>query len=297
MLQPLVVTVILNNQRCEDTLACLASLAQSTYPQMRHIVLHLGTVDEMATIQSAYPAAHITHLQDNLGYAGNNNIGIRMALEMGADWVFVLNEDTVIDADCTQALLDGAQQDERIGVLGPTTYQADEPNVIQSAGGELTPLWHSRHLGQNELDAGLSQPRDVSWLAGCALLVRRETLQQVGLLDERFFCYWEEVDWCVRIQQANWRVVHVPAAKLWHKGVQRNYSPKPYVLYYMVRNQYLAMAKSHAPLPAWLRALSSHLRTLISYSLLPKWRAKREFRDAIWHGLVDSAAGRWGKMA
>ena len=295
---PKVITVVLNTNRREDTLACLDSLAQSTYPNLQHIVLDNASTDGSAeAIRARHPSVQIIALQQNLGYAGNNNVGIQAALDAGAEWVFVLNEDTILAPDCISQLVSVAESDPKIGVVGPLIYHHDEPTVIQSAGGHITPSWDAIQLGINEDDRGqFGQPMDVDYISGCGILVRRVAIQQHGMIDARYFYYWEETEWCIRLHKAGWRVVNVPAAKLWHKGVQRNYNPKPSVAYYAVRNRFATLRKHHAPLQAWAKAGSETARTLVSYTIRPKWRAKREFRDAMWRGVVDFVQGRWGKM-
>jgi GT2 family glycosyltransferase len=175
-------------------------------------------------------------------------------------------------------------------------YHHDEPTVIQSAGGALGPQWEAHHTGQNEDDIGqFPNTRPVSWISGCAVMVRRQAIEQLGMLDERFFYYWEEVEWCLRIGRGGWQIVHVPAAKLWHKGVQRNYQPKPSVAYYNTRNRFLMLEKQRAPLRIWLGAWLQTLRTLASYSIRPKWRTKRAHRDAQLRGMLDFLRRRWGQ--
>ena len=298
MTNPHVFTVVLNSNRREDTLACLASLHQLTYPTHTIIVLDNASTDgSVEAILASFPSVQIIHLADNRGYAGNNNVGIRAAMEQGADWVFVLNEDTSLDPMCLTHLVTTGESDSRIGIVGPLVYHHNEPAVIQSAGGRLDEWWFGSHLGQNEADQGqFAAARDVDWLSGCAILVRRAAIEQTGALDERFFYYWEETEWCVRLRRKGWRIVHVPAARLWHKGVQRDYRPGPSVSYYNTRNRLLMLSKHSAPLAVWVMAWWQILRTLISWTLRPKWRSKRDHRDALWRGAMDFLARRWGKM-
>lgn len=298
MSEPKVFPVVLNMQRREDTLACLASVRSQTYANQQTIVLDLGSTDaDVAAIAAACPEVQIVRLDNNLGYAGNNNIGIKLALAQGADWVFILNEDTLLAPDCLSQMLAVAQRDPTIGILGPLVYHYDEPAVIQSAGGMLDAEWNSVHLGKNEVDAGQFQdPHAVDWISGCAILVSRAVIEDIGLIDERFFCYWEETDWCYRAGRGGWQIVQVPAAKLWHKGVQRNYQPHPYVTYYLTRNRLLVLAKHHAPPTAWAGATIDLARTLTSWTVRPKWRAMHEHRNAMWHGAVDFVQRRWGPM-
>lgn len=299
MQPPLVITVILNTNRKEDTLAALRSLHLNDYSPQQVIVLDNASQDgSIEAIEAGYPAVKVIELDRNLGYAGNNNVGVQAALERGADWVLVLNEDTVLALDCLSRLVEVGEADGRVGILGPMVYHFNEPQVIQSAGGRFDGNWLSYHLAQNEIDRGqFVQPHVVEWISGCAILVRRAVIEQVGALDERFFYYWEEAEWCLRAREAGWTVVHVPRAKLWHKGVQRDYQPGPSVTYYSTRNRFLLMSKHRAPLKAWLVAWEQTLRRLASWSLRPRWRSMRAHRDALWQGTLDFLRKRWGMRA
>jgi GT2 family glycosyltransferase len=295
---PLVISVVLNNNHPEDTLKCLTSLTQNSYENQQIILLdnasNDGTVD---AIRSLLPQVLIIELHRNLGYAGNNNIGIQAAMEQGAQWVFLLNEDTKLSINCISQLVSVGESDLSIGIMGPMVYHLSEPDVIQSAGGCMDKYYRGSHLCQNERDQGQYQlPHTVDWISGCSIMVRRDLIEQVGTLDERFFLYVEEFEWCVRAKRAGWQLVHVPQAKLWHKGVQPNYQPSPSVTYYVTRNRLLLLLKHHASPMAWLVTVCEFLRTIISWTIKTKWRTKREHRDAMWFGIVDFLNHRWGQM-
>jgi GT2 family glycosyltransferase len=293
---PHVFTVILNTNRREDTLACLASLHRSTFKDNTIIVLDNHSTDgSVEAIRSCFPMVQISNLTRNSGYAGNNNVGIQAALEQHADWVLVLNEDTVLAPDCLERLVQVGERDPHIGMVGPLVYHYDEPDVIQSAGGWINRYWDAGHSGKNEQDHGqFRASRPVEWLTGCGILVRRAAIERAGMLDERFFIYFEETEWCVRMREAGWSCVHVPEAKLWHKGVKRDYEPQPSFTYYATRNHFFLMAKHRASLVAWVVTWAQTMRTLTSWTVRPKWRHKREHRDAMWQGILDFCRHRWG---
>ena len=298
MMHPLVISIILNTNRRDDTLACLESLSKSTYTNLKIIVLDNSSTDgSVEAIHSTHPDVQIIGLTENNGYAGNNNVGIEAALKQGADWVYVLNEDIVLDHECLEKLIEIGESDQKIGIVGPMVYHHDEPDMIQSAGGMLGKNWESIHLGKNELDQGqFREPHQVEWISGCAILVRRDVIEQVGPLDKDYFIYWEETEWCIRAGLAGWKIFHVPEAKIWHKGVQRDYQPKPYVTYYSTRNHLFTLAKHHASLTAKFYTWKNLLRTLASWSIKPKWRNKRDHRNAMWRGMVDYLLRRSGPM-
>lgn len=298
MSTPRLFVIVLSNNRRDDTLTCIESLHQSDYENMKILLLdNLSKDDLVEVIAQKYSDVEIIRLKENLGYAGNNNVGIQAALEQGAEWLFVLNDDTTLDPACLSMLIKVGERDAKIGILGPMVYHFDEPQVIQSAGGSLGKYWLSTHLGKDEMDRGQFQTaHEVEWISGCAILVRRALIEQVGTLDPNFFLYWEETEWCIRARKAGWHIFHVPQAKLWHKGVQRNYQPKPYVTYYVTRNRLFTLAKHKAPWTARLIAFIYIFRTLLSWTVRPKWISQRDHRNAMWKALVDYWHHRYGPM-
>jgi GT2 family glycosyltransferase len=295
---PRVISVILNTNRCDDTLTCLASLHACTFTNKAAIVLDNASQDgSVEAIRAIYPDVEIIPLTHNRGYAGNNNVGIQAALERDADWILLLNEDTVLDPDCLIHLVTAGESDPRIGIVGPMVYHFDEPDMIQSAGGKLGPYWDSRHLSENARERGEWRlPHDVDWISGCGIMVRRDVIRKSGMIDERYFYYWEETEWCIRAAKDGWRIVHVPEAKLWHKGVQRNYRPSPLVTYYSTRNRLLTLSKHRVPIIVRMVAWAQFLRTVGSWTIRPKWRDKRAHRNAMCKGMFDFMRGRWGQM-
>ena len=136
----------------------------------------------------------------------------------------------------------------------------------------------------------------MEWISGCAILVRREAIEQAGMLDGSFFIYWEETEWCIRVSRAGWKIVNVPQAHLWHKGVQRNYEPKPSFIYYGTRNHLRTLQKHEAPLQAKFYVWTQYLRTITSWSIKPRWKNRRKHRNAMVLGIVHFLQHRSGQM-
>ena len=181
-------------------------------------------------------------------------------------------------------------------MLGPLVYHADEPEVIQSAGGYFDSHWNGLHFGINQPDTGqFGSTREVDWLNGCGILCRADVLKEIGGIDERFFLYNEEVDLCLRVKQSGWKIKIIPGAKLWHKGVNRNYQPSPDVTYYMVRNHFFLLQKHKAPLKVKIGAWAAQIRMVASYTLRPKWKHLRGHRDAAVQGMLDYIFHHMGK--
>jgi GT2 family glycosyltransferase len=294
-MSPKVEVVILNTNRREDTLECLASLQRSTYCALLITVLDNVSTDGSAeAIRTAYPDVRLLALAENKGYAGNNNVGIAAALHDGADWILVLNEDTVLAPDCIAHLVAAGESDRAVALVGPLVLHYDEPDIVQSAGVALGSAWDARHGAKNEPERSQFDGARPPALSGCALLVRSAGIRDFGALDERFFYYWEETEWCVRAAEHGWKILHEPRARLWHKGVQRNYRPNPTVTYYDTRNHFLMMSLHHAPPAAWAGAWFQTVRTLTSWTIKPRWRHMRAHRDAMLQGAWDFLRGRWG---
>lgn len=283
----------------EATLKCLETIARLDYPKDRVTVLVVDNASRDQSseiIQQSCPGITVIQNVENKGYAGGNNVGIQAALALGPDFILILNNDTILDPQMLKLSVSTLADEQAAGVVGPMVYHASEPEIIQSAGGILDLNWHPMHLAENQADIGqFSDSHLVDWLSGCALVTRAETIRQIGLFDERFFSYYEDLDWCLRVKAAGWEIVHVPRAKIWHTGVQPNYQPEPYVTYYMARNKLLLLMKHHAPLRAWWTAWVNNIHILLSWTFLPKWRIKKEHRNALWRGMVDFLNKRWGK--
>lgn len=298
---PRVTAVVLNWNGLEDTTACLASLAEADYPSLEVVVVDNGSTDgSPGLLRQRFPRVALLETGENLGYAGGNNVGLRYALERGADYVLLLNNDTEVAPGFLRRLVEAAEADPRVGVVGPTIYYYDRPDVVWSAGGAID--WRrgrTRMVGLDEPDRGQfgTAPREVDFVSGCAMLVRREAVERVGLLDERFFLYYEEVEWCVRIRRAGFRILHVPGAHIWHKIPSDGREASPMVHYYMSRNRLLFLESTGAGYRAWIHTLlMEYMRRSIAWTVRPKWWGKRAQRRALWRGVVDHFRGRWGRQ-
>jgi GT2 family glycosyltransferase len=291
---PRVVAVILNWNSGTDTIACLESLHRSSYPALRPLVVDNGSGDDsVAHIRARFPAVRLLALDANHGYAGGNNRGLAHALDE-CEFAWLLNPDVVVDGECLTRLVATAQAHPHAAMLGPLIRMREDRGRILSAGGQLVHGW-ARHRGMGELDHGqFREPAAVDFITGCALLVRRSTLAAVGMLDERFFLYAEEIDWCHRARAAGFTCLVEPSALAWHPNTIARDADSPLVTYYTARNQLLLIRKHRLGLALLARHLVRHARTLASWSLRPKWRHKSAQRRALWRALTDFARGRTG---
>jgi len=288
--------VVLNHVRPEATRACLASIGRNRYPDLRVVVVDTGAMPGAERlVREVDLDVQLVALGANRGYAGGVNAGLKVVLGDGAAWVLVLNDDVVLADDCIERLAAAVDADRTIGIAGPVILQLGAPSTVLSAGGRLAVDWSA-----DLLDAGASiehlrpDPRQVDWVPGCAMLASAELCRDVGLLDERFFLYWEEVEWGLRARRRGWRIVLVPDAHAWH-GDGREGLPSESVTYYITRNHLLALAVHRAPVGVWLRTALRLAATTASWSIRPKWCDRRANARAIKRGVADFMLRRFGE--
>ena len=216
---PKVSIVVLNWNRTADTLACLASLAETAYANFEVIVVDNGSeVSCGGEVERVHPWCRVLELEENLGYAGGNNVGLRRALDTGADFVWVLNNDATVTADALGHLVGAALAHRRAAAVGGRVLRADRPEVLWATWGRVTWLQSLIALvGHGEPDSPrFDGERQVEWLPGCSILFRRAALEEVGLFDERYFAYHEDVEWAARARAARWQLWYTGEARVLH---------------------------------------------------------------------------------
>jgi GT2 family glycosyltransferase len=207
--------VLLNWEQWRLTVECLISLQAINYEEWKVIVLDNGSRDDSVDrIREKCPDVEVVELGENLGFAKGNNAGIRMALERGAEYVWLLNSDTTVDALALQALVEEAEADPKVGAVGSAIYHAADPERLQAWGGGRVNFW----LGRSRYFTTAVNDDQIEFLSGASLFLRRSALESLGLLDEGFFFYWEDTDYCFRLRRAGWRLVVAGESKVWHVG-------------------------------------------------------------------------------
>ena len=236
--------IILNWNGLKDTLECLESVKKIDYPDFEVIVVDNGSTDGSAQfIRQRFPDVRFIQNSENLGYAEGNNVGIRYALGHGAEFVLVLNNDTIVDKNILLAFVKGAADYPDAGVFGAKIYNFDDPNRIWHAGGILDQKTAEMYQnGFGVLDDGTFYITavEIDYACGCSLFFRREVAEKIGLFDPDFFLYYEDTDLCFRARRAGFKVMYIPAAKLWHKvSASFRPTPSPSSYYYLTRNRLL----------------------------------------------------------
>lgn len=215
------VNIIILNWNCwQDTVECVESCLKLTYPNFRILIVDNGSTDGSATnLRERFPRIDFIQTGSNLGFAGGNNFGIRFALDHGAEYVWLLNNDTIVSTESLSCLVNVIEKKPRVGIVGSKIYYYKENNKIWFAGGLCqSDLIGLRHKGLGEEDKGqYDEIIPVDFITGCSLLIKSVTVRNIGFMDEAFFLYWEDVDWNVRAISMGWEVLFVPQSQIWHK--------------------------------------------------------------------------------
>lgn len=288
---PFVFIIILNWNGWRDTLACVESCRKLTWPNFRVVV-----VDNDSTDGSE---GHLRqHLQDveiiqsgaNLGFAGGNNIGIRHALALGADYVWLLNNDAEADSEALTMLVETMEREPSAGIAGSKIYYYNDPRRIWFAGGAWEKGWlRIRQRGANQLDMGqFDEVGEIGSVTGCSMLVRSATIREIGLMAEGYFLYWEDIEWCARAREKGYKVLFVPASQIWHK-VSVSTGQGSFLQYYYSMRNGLLFLRQHDPflLPAFaLYNILFGIKSLLVGNVQPL--------QGVAYGIIDFVRGRLG---
>lgn len=293
---PKVSVVILNWNSYEVTRDCLLSLRKLDYPNVEVVLVDNGSVDGSGQkLAGEFPEIRLISNEKNLGFTGGNNVGMRDVLGRGTDYLLLLNNDTIVAPDFLDKLVKVAESDPRIGMVNPKIYYSEPADRIWFAGAKYIP-WRTfpKVFGLRRRDDGsYDQMLEVSFATGCALLVKAEVPQKIGLLDDIFFLSFEDVDWSVRALKAGYKAIYVPSAVIWHRfsyATEKNRG-FAYREFYNMRNTVLC-ARKYLPLyqlPLFLFSVAQYVISVTIQSLLSAdtKRAAALYRG-LWNGCRTS---------
>jgi GT2 family glycosyltransferase len=233
--------VILNWQQPEVTISCIRAVQGMEGADFDILLIDNGSADNSAEIlQRQLPNIPFISLPKNLGFAAGCNIGLRQAIEQGYDYALLLNNDAFPEPDMLAQLLAVAGSD--IGLISPKILYHPDRDYINFGGGTQHPqLLELRDEAAGKKDGPeYNQTREVDYLWGTCWLVNLAALDKVGLLDERFFMYYEDLDWSIRFRQANYRLLWVGRARLYHQESRSTGgADSPLRRYYLARSSIL----------------------------------------------------------
>ncbi len=296
-----IVLVIVNWNGYIDTQKCLASITKLRIPEntsLETIIVDNGSTDiSVQRLSNGFPWATILTLDENLGFTGGNNIGIQYAMKSGADYIWLLNNDTVVHQNAL-SLID-AFKDPTVGIAGSKIYfapghefyasrykKSQRGKVFWFAGGLID--WenmYASHKGVDEVDSGqYDQIVDTPFVTGCSMMIKREVVDRIGLLDDRFYLYLEDLDFGLRAKSQGFTLVYYPNSVIWHINAGSSGGVGNEIHdYYITRNR-LWIGMKYAPIRTKFALFREAFRFLSERNTTKKM------------AVVDFFLHKWGKQ-
>ena len=296
--------IILNWNGIDDSIRCLESLGESDLQDISVYVVDNGSAnDEAARLAAKVPWAIVLAQAENHGYCGGNNIGIRRALDDGAEYIVLLNNDTVVPTDAIRTLASEFKKLPDAGAISPVVilgHELEDSAFIRAEWRTELAEFSLNPENLSYMDVKDRGPWRTEWAYGCCMLTSAEVLNKIGLLDERYFAYYDEADWCSKLSGAGYHSYVTPAAVIYHfYGSRPNYGRVQ--TYLRTRNRLLWM-KENLPLARRLRSFPYLFREMLWHSLnlaglirKSAYSYDREISSAYMRGWNDYLRGRFGK--
>lgn len=287
MKRPLVSIITINYNQSSVTMDLLRTVRSLTYPEIEVIVVdNASPNDRPDIIKENYPEVQLIKSEENLGFAGGNNLGVKAAQ---GEYLLFINNDTEVPANFIEPLVETLEQNPDIGMVSPKIKFHWDPELIQYAG--YTPMnpytIRNNSIGYHQKDDGrFDTAQDTESIHGAAMMVPRRVVEQVGMMAEMYFLYYEEHDWAQQVKRAGYRLYYQPASFILHKESLATGKNSPLKTYYLTRNRILYARRNFN---RWQLAISMMFQCLVS---VPKnlihLLILRDYRNlkAYWRGLV-----------
>lgn len=279
------VSVIIVNWNGRHLLAdCLSSVFRQTFKDFETILVDNGSIDgSVQWVRENYPNVHVVYLEQNLGFSGGNNVGIRLAK---GKYIVLLNNDTEVEDRWLESLYDYIQTDDRIAACDSKVMYYTDRDAVWSAGAVYSVAGSASFRRDQGPDGrGLDKPTDVFVAVACSVIYRKSALDEIGCLDEDFFAGYEDVDWSFRAHLRGYRIVNVPASRVYHKVSVTHVHNSNSFVYHGQRNVFSVFIKN-MPSTLLLRYWPLHLvYTVGSFVYFAKIGRGRAFLRAKWDAM------------
>ncbi len=236
VVNPFISIITVNYNQSEVTKQLLDSLDKISYQNYEVFVVDNGS-KEPIYLADNYPEVSVIYAKENLGFAGGNNLAVQQAK---GDAILFINNDVEVCSDFLEPLVSRLFLNRDIAVVSPKIKFYDKPSYIQYAGStKISPFTiRNETIGYNELDNGqYNEPRTTHYAHGAAMLVKSSVIKQVGMMEPKFFLYYEEIDWCERIKKNKYKIWYEPNSKVFHKESVSTGKCSPLKTYYLNRNR------------------------------------------------------------
>ena len=261
---PLVVAAVLTWNDVEMTAACLESVLANDYPNLKVVLVDNGSAGPCGErLKQRFPQIDLVVLPENRGFTGGGNACLKRGLELGADYVQLIGNDSVLHRDAISCLVRELEKQPQIGAASP---------LLLDPGGEMVQFYwatlerercmHTHHEGGARLDGRVWPTRETAFVPFVCVMFRSGMLRKIGLLDESLSTCWEDYDFCVRLSDAGYRILMVADARAEHRGGGTTGRYSPYIAYYMVRNRLICLFR-HSSMLGMLREAPRIVRNFV----------------------------------
>jgi GT2 family glycosyltransferase len=297
--------VLLNYNGLEDTRKCLESIERIPYRPLQIIVVDNASAEDPTEIlQAEFPRCIVLRSETNQGWAGGNNIGIRHTLPQDAEYVILLNNDTLVSEELVYRLVHAAQGRPEFGVIGPVINHMVRPDEVQTDGCLFIREDGSGFFQRKPVERKRCSPpaiTEVDIVNGCCMMISKRVFETIGLIDERFFLIHEESDFCLRARQAGFLCGVIGESLVWHKHSASftragNWRQR----YYDVRNLFLLLRlhsstyrQKRLKCKAWL----TYFKHVYYCYSLEREHLSEQGMKAVVQGFHDALSGRFGPWA
>lgn len=275
---PLVYIIIVNYNGYKDTIECVNSIEDIDYSNYRIIVVDNGSTNnsliKLESINSGI--CNVLSSRENLGFSGGNNLGIKYALENEADYILLLNNDTIVTKDFLRILVEDAEKLTEKAILTCKINYNYDREIIWYAGGSFSKVTsRTTHFSIGRTSSNINKLTEVSFISGCCMLIPNEIIKKVGLMPEEYFLYCEDLAYCCDIVDNNYKLFYEPNSLIYHKVNASTGSASYMLSYYTVRNKlYIIKKYCDFKIVAFLYIIFETLKRIfkLEYNLKGTWK-------------------------
>lgn len=295
--QPKLSVIVLNYNNPFDTQECVYSLMKSDFESYELILVDNGSTDNSSEIfkelKSKFSNLILINNKKNLGFAGGSNDAVKSAR---CDYILLLNNDTIVKKDFLAGLMKQASEHPDASIFCPKIYFYDRPDTIWFAGGYIDWKYEGAHIGYGKKDNNAYDTAvSCAYVTGCAMLIKKEVINKIGLFDESFFAYQEDVDFCVRARKAGYKCMYIPYPHVWHKvGLtsKKQGRMSPFIRYLGTRNKLTMVRKNYGKMRFFEALLRELFVVTPIYVLLYSSRGHFDLIPAQFQGIIDALKGK-----
>jgi len=280
--------IIVNWKQYELTINCLLSLQKVEYKNLEVILVdNESNFEKINKIKSDFNKVEVIESKENLGFASANNIGIKYAIKNKFEYVMLLNNDTEVNKKFLTPLLNSFQKDNSLGAVQPLIMNYNNRAKVWNAGGYLNNFFGFPYT--NKLN---NKKRQIDWITGCCIVLKTKVINKVGLMDEHFFAYYEDVDWSLRIKKLGYKLGVVESSVIFHHGTKSSKNSNfegdlsPFVHYLNIRN-HIYLVKKHSDKFNFIGVLLYQFLKILFYSIYFIMRLRFSKLKMVYRGLND----------